>query len=408
MKILHTGDWHLGKRLDRFDRREEQRAVMQEICEIADREAVDAVLVAGDLFDTYNPPIEATELLYKTLKKLAKNGKRPVVAIAGNHDSADRIEAPDPLARECGILMVGYPYSEVPVFELETGLKVTRTEPGFVEVQLPNGSLLRLLLTPYANELRLKRQLGSEDPDAELREVLQDHWAQLADTFCDEKGVNMLMAHLFLVKENGPRPEEPEDERPILHVGGAQAVYTHNLPPQLQYVAMGHLHRCQTIAKAPCPVVYSGSPLAYSFAEAEQEKFVMIVEVEPGKPAEMRKVPLTEGLPLVRQTFSAVEDAVTWLEENPRNIVELFVESDDYLKAEDRKKMHQAHKHVIGPIPVLRTPEGKSKERLRASDLKEDIETLFSRFFKDKTDVAPNEEMLDLFREVIGKEEASV
>ena len=89
---------------------------MNEICEIADHENADVVLVAGDLFDTFNPPTEAIDLLYKTLKKLTNNGKRPVIAIAGNHDSPDRIEAPDPLARECGIIFSGYPATVVSAF----------------------------------------------------------------------------------------------------------------------------------------------------------------------------------------------------------------------------------------------------------------------------------------------------
>jgi DNA repair protein SbcD/Mre11 len=74
MKILHTSDWHLGKRLDDFSRMEEQQVVLLEICEIAERENVDVVLVAGDLFDTFNPPTEAVDLFYKTLKRLTNNG----------------------------------------------------------------------------------------------------------------------------------------------------------------------------------------------------------------------------------------------------------------------------------------------------------------------------------------------
>src|SRR5690554_7320792 len=103
MRLLHTGDWHLGKRLDDYSRLEEQQAVLEELIGLAEIHDVDAVLVAGDLFDTFNPPAEAVELFYKSLKKLSGDGRRPVIAIAGNHDSPDRIEAPDPLARECGI-----------------------------------------------------------------------------------------------------------------------------------------------------------------------------------------------------------------------------------------------------------------------------------------------------------------
>src|SRR5690554_4997021 len=164
MKILHTADWHLGKRLDDFSRLEEQRAVLEEIVDIAEREAVDAVVVAGDLYDSFNPSTEAIELFYKTLKRLADDGKRPVIAIAGNHDSPDRVEAPDPLARECGILFAGYPHSTPVPFTLDSGLRLTKADEGFMELQLPhNDAPLRVLLTPYANEFRLKTYLGHEE-----------------------------------------------------------------------------------------------------------------------------------------------------------------------------------------------------------------------------------------------------
>ena len=137
MKILHTADWHLGKRLDTFSRLEEQREVLQEICDIADREAVEVVIVAGDLFDNFNPSSEATELLYSTLHCLSNNGKRAIIAIAGNHDSPERIEVPDALARACGIIFVGYPNTEIKSFHTQSGIEVTKTDKGFLELKLP-------------------------------------------------------------------------------------------------------------------------------------------------------------------------------------------------------------------------------------------------------------------------------
>ena len=311
MKLLHTADWHLGKRLDHISRLDEQKAVMEEICEIAEEEKVDAVLIAGDLYDQINPSIEATELLYKTLKRLAANGNRAVIGIAGNHDSPDRIEAPEPLARECGILLTGYPHSQLKTFELESGLKVLRSAPGFIELQLPHcPPPLRLILTPYANEVRLRTWLGFDNPEVGLREVLQSSWQSIADDFCDEKGVNVLMAHLFMIEKGGLRPEEPEDEKPILTIGGAQEVYTENLPSGIQYAALGHLHRHQIVGDSPCPVVYSSSPLAYSMSEAGQQKYVVVVELEPAQKSRIRKIPLTSGKPLARKTFEGIDAAV--------------------------------------------------------------------------------------------------
>ncbi|MEM8892108.1 MAG: exonuclease subunit SbcD, partial [Bacteroidota bacterium] len=279
MKILHTADWHLGKRLDHVSRLEEQKEVLEEICEIAEKENVDAVLIAGDLFDQINPSIEALELFYRTLKRLANDGQRAVVGIAGNHDSPDRIEAPVPLAQECGIILTGYPNSKVRPFALPNGIEVLKSDEGFIELKLPNQDRpLRLLLTPYANELRLKKYLGHEKAEESLRQILSEHWAELAKKYCNKQGVNILMTHLFMIRKGQEKPEEPDDEKPILTIGGAQEIFTDNLPKEIQYVALGHLHRQQYVQKDPYPVVYSSSPLAYSMSEAGQEKYVMLVD----------------------------------------------------------------------------------------------------------------------------------
>jgi DNA repair protein SbcD/Mre11 len=416
MRILHTADWHLGKRLDGFSRLEEQKEVLREICEIAEAEAVDAVLIAGDLFDNFNPPTEATDLFYKTLKRLAQNGQRPVIAIAGNHDSPDRIEAPDPLARECGIIFVGYPHSEINPFSLDCNLHVARSAPGFIELQLPGTPVpLRLLLTAYANELRLKTYLGGKSPEdgdadeadteQELRQVLAAHWQFLADTYCDDQGVNVLMAHLYVMKKDGPAPEEPDDERPIAHVGGAQAVFSDNVPPQIQYVALGHLHRHQVIDTQPCPVVYSSSPLAYSFSEANQTKYVMLVDVQPGQPAAYRAIPLEKGKKLLRQRFEGIEEAVQWLQANPNALVELTVASETYLTAPERKQLYTAHRGIVALIPEVRSAQDALANRAAKIDLSKGMEELFTEFFRYKHVQEPNERLMSLFREALASEE---
>ena len=209
MKILHTADWHLGKRLDRFSRLEEQVLVMNEIVEIANEQKVDLVMIAGDLFDNFNPGVEATELFYKTLKKLSLNGQRPVVAISGNHDSPSLIDAPDPLARECGIILIGHPRAEVTPFEVD-GFQITKTAPGFIEIQMRNQDFpVRILHTPYATEVRLKEYFG-ENKEEHLNQVLAENWKNMADKFCDENGVNLLTAHLYMNKKGAPLLEEPE------------------------------------------------------------------------------------------------------------------------------------------------------------------------------------------------------
>ena len=406
MKLLHTSDWHLGKRLDDFSRMEEQQAVLQEICEVAEREQADAVLVAGDLFDTFNPPTEAVDLFYKTLKRLAADGKRPVIAIAGNHDSPDRIEAPDPLARECGIIFAGYPNSVIAPFELDSGLKVLQSDEGFLELQLPGKSIpLRILHTSYANEYRLKTFLGHENSEEELRAVLQEKWQKLAEQYCDEQGVNILVSHLFMVKKGAELPEEPEDEKPILHVGGAQAIYTENIPKQIQYTALGHLHRMHRVDSKRCPVYYGGSPLSYSFAEANQKKFVLIIDAEPGGAAKVQEVELTKGKRLLRKRAEGLEEALQWLGENQDALVELTLVAETFLTAMQRRQLNAVHPGLVAIIPEVTDAGCLVGNQQKQIDLSKNMEELFRDYFRHEKGQEPNEEVMNLFTEILAEED---
>lgn len=401
LKILHTADWHLGKWLDNFSRLPEQIAVLQEIGDIADREEADAVIIAGDLFDSFNPSAEAQELLYKTLRRLGNHGKRAVIAIAGNHDQPDRIEAPDHLAREYGIIFMGYPHTKTPVCNIEGGLCITKSDAGFLEVQLPHWSLpLRIIATPYANEFRLRTYLGSENPEEELRTVLQHHWQQLADQYCDAHGINILCAHLFFQVKGQAPLEEPEDEKPILHIGGAQAIFSENIPPQIQYVALGHLHRYHIIAHEPCPIVYSSSPLSYSFAEAGQTKYVVMIEAINHTTLSFRKVPLTQGKPLLRHRFDNIEAACKWLQEHPHALVELTMVTDEYLSAADRKMLNSVHEGIVNIIPEVRNRSFVLNEK-GSIDLNKTIEELFVDYFQKQKSQLPNEDIMAVFKEIL-------
>lgn len=404
MKILHTSDWHLGKRLENFSRLEEQQAVLKEICEIADRENVDAVLVAGDLFDTFNPPTEAIDLFYKTLKTLTNNGRRPVIAISGNHDSPDKIEAPDPLARECGIIFTGYPNSVVSEFELESGLKIRNSEEGYFEIQLPDiKTPLRILHTSYANEIRLKTALGQENSEEELRNILQNKWSNLAEKYCDKNGINLLVSHLFVIEKGSEIPEEPADEKPILHVGGVQAVYTENIPEQVQYTALGHLHRMHAV-DADSKVYYSGSPLSYSFAEANQQKYVLIVEVEPGEKATIVEKPLIKGKKLLRFKAQGMEDALNWLTQNPDCLVELTLVTNTFLTAQERRQINAAHNGIVTIIPEVTNPNEFAVSDKKGIDLSKNMNELFRDYFKHSKGQEPNEEIMELLAEILAEE----
>ncbi len=405
MKILHTSDWHLGKKLERFSRLDEQIEVLDEICKISDKEKIDAVIIAGDLFDSFNPAVEAVELFYHTLKKLTNNGKRIVVAIAGNHDSPDRIEAPDPLALECGIIFAGYPNVYINKLSIESGIELIKSEPGFVELKIPEIDYpLRILMTPYANEVRLKKDLGTDNKSEELRNILQNKWLELSDKHCNKKGINILLSHLYITAKEGEIIEEPEEEKPIIHLGGVAPISAENIPQNIQYAAFGHLHKTNIFYNKNTTIAYSGSPLAYSMSEENQNKYVIVFDVKPGEKAKYKKIKINKGRRLLRKKFNDISDAVKFLNDNPDILIELTIVSDNYLTSTDRKKLHDSHDGIVTIIPEVKNQDMILSGK-KSINLEKSIEELFIDYFKEKNNgQTPNESLLALFKETLSVE----
>ena len=464
MRLLHTSDWHLGKRLDLFSRIEEQRQVLEEIIQRADEYNVDTVLISGDLFDSFNPSIEAQELFYATLKRLSSNGARPVIAIAGNHDSADAIQAPAPLARLHGIVLLGYITTSLPALTTDSGVTISFPAPGAVRVEFDKkdqretgsgpsserASLPRLnvLASPYANQKRFQyalKQLGFGQQDgssgeteshppteADFLKSVSDLWTETAKNVFEPKDINVCTAHLYAVNtvttkkkeqlplgldETGEGYEhtpvsgfsgddglyslpEPEDEKPILYKGGLPPIPVEAFPKNAQYVALGHLHRSQIVNEAPVPIAYCGSPLSYSRSESEQQKYVYIVDIEPGEQARITTVPLETGLPILRPECKSVDEALQWLAEHQNAYVELTLALDSYLSSEDRRRIYSVHERILSIIPEVQGTEPSGDEKI--ADISQSIETLFSEYFASMHQgVEPSGELMDLFKEVL-------
>jgi exonuclease SbcD len=401
IKILHTADWHLGKRLQEYSRIGEQRLVMLEIAAIADDQDVDAVFVAGDLFDVFNPSHDSQELFYSALFKLSNGGKRPVIAIAGNHDSHALIEAPVPLAKELGIVLVGSTEHQSLDITLPNGVRLQSKEANIIEIFFPEKNETAVVITaPYANEHLLRTYLGEQNREEELRKILKLRWETLAKKYFTKTSLNFFIGHFFFVKDGEKPSAEPESERSILHVGGAQAIYSSDLPNGLHYAALGHLHRHQCIDSERFPVVYSSSPLCYSFSEAGQQKCVVIFDSDFKK---YETIDLKQGYELVRMRFESVNEAVTWLEAYQENYVEITIASDGPLEAESRRSIMAAHPRIVHLIPEIKNLN-QTDSALQSSDLSLDMTTLFSKFFKAENGTEPSEELLTMLREVMNEE----
>ncbi|QEN09131.1 exonuclease subunit SbcD [Oceanispirochaeta crateris] len=409
MKILHTSDWHLGKKLGNWSRLEEQKEILDEIIEICRIEEPDLILLSGDLYDSWNPPHEAIELLYRSLHRMTGGGKRIILALAGNHDAPEHVEAPDALARECGIFFMGYPESQPEDISLDSGLSASFPDPGMVLFKgLPGvREEVRIICTPYASETRMRRYLDVENKEDALRTVLTKRWKNLATKYFNDQGINLMAAHLFMGSRSELlAEEEPEGEKSILHPGGLEQIYTESLPGECQYMALGHLHRGFPVASSPVPAVYSGSPGAYSLSEKSEGKSVVLITVQPGGKAKYRFHPLQSPWPLYRKTFSSADEAVTWLQEHPRGYVEITMKTEEYLRGAEKQKILQSHERILAIIPELKNKGGEEIFKKRNFSGKS-IREVFDEYYRSsRQNTPPGEELMNLLDEILSGQDS--
>jgi exonuclease SbcD len=293
VRILHTSDWHVGKVLKGRDRHEEHKAVLAGVIEIARSERPDLVLIAGDLYDTAAPTPAATRLVTRALSALRQTGAQ-VVAIGGNHDNGPALDALRPWAESAGITLRGA-VSANPAEHLITG-------------ETADGERWQLVALPFLSQRYAIRATEMyELTAAEASQTYADHIARLiarlAEGFDQPDVINLLTAHLTVV---GASTGGGEREA---HTIMGYAVPATVFPSNAHYVALGHLHRSQQVI-GPCPVRYSGSPLAIDFGEEENICSVSIVDVTAHKAAKVRDVPVSAALTL-RTVRGSLEQLAT-------------------------------------------------------------------------------------------------
>ncbi len=290
MKLLHTGDWHVGKTVRGRSRLDEHRAVFEEIVAIAAREAVDLVVVAGDLFEHSAPSPESQQLVWSTLLALRATGAQ-VVAVAGNHDNPFAFDAWSPLCAAAGFHLLGHPRGP------QAG--------GLIELRTTGGELVRVAALPfvsqrYAVHARDLFELSSSDAggtyEADYRQLVARLCGADAATApgaaaggaAGDGAVSVLVGHCTIVHASFGGGERQ-----------AQSIFDYVVPASvfpaaLHYVALGHLHRTQSIPSA-CPGWYAGSPIQVDFGEEHHEPCVLVVEATASSPARVREVHLASA-----------------------------------------------------------------------------------------------------------------
>lgn len=276
IRVLHTSDWHIGKTIRGLSRADEHRAVLDEVANIARKQKVDLVLVAGDVFETAAPTAEAESIAWQALLKLAESAGH-VVVIAGNHDNPRRLEALRGLARLGNIHIVAEP---------------RRPDDGGVISLTINDQLVNIAALPFVSKRGIVRadQLMADEAYEHAglyAERVQSILAAL-DAACDDDALRIVMAHGFVLGGGTGGGERPA------HLTDEYALPAQIFPVGANYVALGHLHKAQKVP-GPTAIHYSGSLLQLDFGDTDAKKSVSIVELTPGAPAAVTEVALSAG-----------------------------------------------------------------------------------------------------------------
>ena len=260
MKFIHLSDLHIGKRVNDFSMLEDQKYILEKIADIVKEEKADAVIIAGDIYDKSVPPAEAVRVFDDFLNILTENVKS-VYMINGNHDSAERVAFGARQMEKGGVFIA-------PVFDGEMKRYTEKDEYGNIN----------LYLLPYIKPVNV-RPFFEEGVVTDTYSAVK---AVIDKTSIDKAQRNIIVSHQFIT---GAERSESEE----VYVGGSDNVEA-EVFDDFDYVALGHLHRPQYIARKE--VRYCGTPLKYSFSEADHNKSVTVVEMKEKGNIEIKTIPL--------------------------------------------------------------------------------------------------------------------
>jgi len=413
MRIIHTADWHLGHTLHDLSREYEQRSFLDWLLKTLPKECVDALLISGDIFDTANPPAAAQRMWFEFVCQARKKSPQlQIVVVGGNHDSAERLDAPEPLFREYGVLVVG----GLPRRQCGTKIKLD-FERLVVPLKDERGEVTVIVAAvPFVRPADVPEESEADGLISEpaLISGIRNVYEQVIDAArAKRKGSEALLAmgHCYIA---GGQLSELSERK--IQSGNQHALPLDIFPRDVAYVALGHLHRPQDLDKGR--VRYCGSPLPLAMNEAPYEHSVTLLEIEagrvksstiavprkvelltvPSKPAELAEVlPLLKDLPVL--DVIAKEELRPFLEVRvslPQFEPGLRRQIEQALEGRSPRLVKITVQYTGTGAPLAESGNG-SVENLAELDPEEVFRRCYERQYKE----APPEEWLSEFRNLL-------
>lgn len=391
MRIIHTSDWHLGQNFYSKSRAAEHSAFLDWLLTSAQAHEVDAIIVAGDIFDTGSPPSYARELYNRFVVQLQQTGCQLVV-LAGNHDSVATLnESRDILAflKTTVVASAGHAPFILPQRD---------GTPGAIFCPVPFLRPRELVTSQAGHSSGEKQQL--------LLNAISDYYQQQYEAACALRGDRPLpiVASGHLTTVGASKSDAVRD----IYIGTLEAFPASHFPP-VDYIALGHIHRAQKIGGSE-HIRYSGSPIALSFDETGKSKSVNLVTFTDGQLTEVLPltVPVTQPLAVLKGDFSSISEQLTQWRDAPQEPVvwlDIEITSDEYLH--DIQRKIQAQTEDL-PVEVLLVRRSRAqRERILAGERQEtlselQVEEVFERRLAQETlEEAQQLRLTQLFNETL-------
>lgn len=385
MKIIHTGDWHIGKVVNEFSMIEDQRFYLERLIELLEEEKPDVFIIAGDIYDRSVPPAEAVELLDNVLCKIILELKIPVLAISGNHDSPERLSFGSKLLKDKGLYIEG-------VFKKD--IKKVTIKDNFGNVNF--------YLLPYVDPAKI-RLIYKNDDIRTYDDAMKFLVSEMEKTM-DKSERNILITHGYVTfnmedKEKKGDLELSDSERP-LSIGGTDLIDGKNFD-LFNYVALGHLHGPQKVGGNR--IRYSGSLLKYSISECRQKKSIPVIELKEdgGVEVELKEIEVLRDMRVIEGPLDQLINRENHKGDNLNDYV--FVNITDEGEVIDAiSKLRAVFPNVMG-LKMINSviKEADSKTSAYGNFREKQMSELFSDFYLSIKGKNMDDDRVEVFNNIL-------